>query len=132
MSAALMMTVFGGAHLTFAQTAATTPQARGLSLARAIELALQHNFDVQSARFAIDSSQAERQIARAVPNPSYVASPNTPYQYGASIPLDVGPQRLYRNRAATLGAAAAKVDARDIARTVTLSVQRAFYDVLLS
>ena len=103
-----------------------------LSLSQAVAKALQHNFDVQTARFTVDSAKAERRIARAIPNPSYVASPNTPYQYGASITLDVGPQRVYRTRTAALGAAAADIDTHDVARTVTLSVQHAFYDVLLS
>ena len=131
-SALIVMAFLSSARATYAQATSASAHAGGLSLSQAVERALHRNFDVQNARLTIDSSRAERQIARAVPNPSYVASPNTPYQYGASIALDVGPQRLYRTRTATLGAAAASVDARDVARTVTLSVQRAFYDVLLS
>ena len=115
-----------------AQSVVDAPTAVGLTLSQAVALALRHNLDVRTARSTIDSASAEGRIARAIPNPLYIGSPNSPYQYGASIPLDVGPQRLYRVRVSTFGIAAANLDARDVQRQVTLSVQRAFYDVLLS
>jgi cobalt-zinc-cadmium efflux system outer membrane protein len=53
-------------------------------------------------------------------------------QYGATIPLDIGPQRHFRVRASTLGAQAARLDAQDSTRQIVLAVRRAFYDVLLA
>ncbi len=59
-------------------------------------------------------------------------TPNTPYQYSATIPLDVTPQRFARTAAANAGAAAVELDLRDATRQVTLAVSRAFFDAVLS
>ena len=58
--------------------------------------------------------------------------PNTPFQYGATIPLDITPARVYRARSGRLGVAAADADRRDTHRVLVLNVARAFYDVLLA
>jgi cobalt-zinc-cadmium efflux system outer membrane protein len=107
-------------------------QARPLTIEEAVALALRQNRDIGVARAAVDSAVAEVGIARALPNPSYVATPNTPYQYGATLALDVGPQRVFRSRVSSTGAEAAREDVRDAARQVTLEVKHAFYDVLLA
>lgn len=104
----------------------------GLTLDAAVSAALRQNYDVRIAQAGIDSARAERRIAGAIPNPSYAGIPNAPYQYSASVPIDVGPQRIYRTRASAIGAEATRFDARDVARQVTLAVQRAYYDVLLA
>lgn len=108
--------------------AAQTPA----TLDAVLAAARRDNPDLVAARLRADSAHAERRIARAVPNPSYQASPNTPYQYGVSQLLDIGPQRLFRVRAARLGETAAVEDVADLERQVGLSVRQAFYDVLLA
>lgn len=103
-----------------------------VTLTQALEVALHHSPDLLISSAIVDSARAEQRIARALPNPSYVASPNTPYQYGATISLDVGPQRLYRTRASAVGVRATRFDRRDAVRQLTLNVRRAFYDLLLA
>jgi cobalt-zinc-cadmium efflux system outer membrane protein len=109
-----------------------TLRPRGATLTEVLAFALRESPSQQIARAVVDSANAERRIARALPNPAYVANPNTPYQYGATINLDIGPQRRYRTRAASLGAAATRFDQRDTTRQVRFGVQRAFYDLLLA
>ncbi|MDQ6829850.1 MAG: TolC family protein [Gemmatimonadota bacterium] len=105
---------------------------RGATLADVMAFAVRESFDLQVARAVLDSARAEQQIAHALPNPNYVASPNTPYQYGATITLDVGPQRIYRTRAAALAVRATEFDRRDVARQMRFAVARAFYDLVLA
>jgi len=111
-------------------TAQTTQ--RGITLADAIRAALRENPDVAVARATSDSARAELRIARAFPNPMLAGTPNTPYQYSASIPLDVTPQRYFRTRTASLGESAAALDRADVERQTTLNVAHAFYDALLA
>lgn len=117
--------------LAAAPLAAQSP-ARGVTLADAIHTALRENPDVVVAGATRDSARAESRIARALPNPVLAGNPNTPYQYSASIPLDVTPQRFFRTRTASLGEAAAADDRADVERQTVLNVARAFYDALLA
>lgn len=111
---------------------AQAPERRGLTLRAAIDSALRNNLDALVATSTADSARSEARIARALPNPTVAGIPNTPYQYSATIALDVGPQRTYRVRASELGVEAAAADVRDARRQLTLAVARAFYDVLLA
>jgi cobalt-zinc-cadmium efflux system outer membrane protein len=104
----------------------------GLTLSAAVDSALKNNLDLRSARSLADSARAETRIARALPNPTIAAVPNTPFQYAATLPLDIGPQRIFRVRASDLGAVAAGADVQDSVRHVVLGVRRAFFDVLLA
>jgi len=104
----------------------------GATLSEAVQAALRYNPDLLVAQASVDSAQAERRIARALPNPVLSGNPNTPYQYAASIPLDVTPQRYFRSRVASLGVAASMADRQDAERLVTLAVRRAFGDALLA
>jgi outer membrane protein, heavy metal efflux system len=103
----------------------------GITLPEAIQRALRENPDVLVGRAAVDSAAAERHIAAALPNPVLAGVPNSPYQYAATIALDVTPQRYYRTRTASLGAEAVSFDRRDVDRQVTLNVARSFFDALL-
>jgi cobalt-zinc-cadmium efflux system outer membrane protein len=107
-------------------------RAAGVTLAAAIAAALRHNPDVLIAQAATDSAAAERRIAGALPNPTLSAIPNSPFQYAASIPLDVTPSRFYRTRAARLGFQATEFDRGDVVRQIKLAVARTFFDLLLS
>jgi len=80
----------------------------------------------------VDSARAERRIATALPNPTLSATPSNPSQYAIQLPLDVGPARHYRMRAAGEGLTAAHFDALDVRRQVVFAVRQAFYDVLLA
>ena len=105
---------------------------QGVTLPEAIATALRDNPDARIARAAIDSARGERKIASALPNPTLSGMPNTPYQYGVSLPLDIMPSRFYRTRAASIGADATVLDRSDVLRQLRLSVARAFFDVLLA
>jgi len=104
----------------------------GLTLDAAVDSALRHNWDLRMVTAASDSARAETRIARALPNPTVAAVPNTPFQYTATLPVDLGPQRTYRTTASDLGARAARSDIREGTRQVVLSIRRAFSDVLLA
>jgi len=106
--------------------------ARCVTLSEAIAIAMRKNIDVRVAQTAIDSARAERRIAGSFPNPVAAGSPNTPYQCSLSLPLDVTPQRAYRERVASLGASATQYDRSDVERQTTLAVSRAFFDALLA
>jgi len=97
-----------------------------------VAAALRANPDLLAARYRADSAHAEQRIARALPNPTYTAIPQVPYQHAFSEPIDVGPQRIYRTRAAGQGAAAAELDVADATRQVTFAVREVFHDLLLA
>jgi cobalt-zinc-cadmium efflux system outer membrane protein len=103
----------------------------GITLPDAIQRALRENPDVLVSRATVDSAAAERRIAAAFPNPVLAGLPNSPYQYSATLALDVTPQRYYRTRTASLGAAAVSFDQHDVDRQVALAVAHSFFDALL-
>jgi outer membrane protein TolC len=117
--------------VTFALAAPAAGQAPP-TLRDIITRALQENPDVRLARLRLDSAEAERRIARALPNPTVSAIPNAPYQYGASLPLDVGPSRVFRTRASGEGTSAARSDRAEAERQIRFAATRAFYDLLLA
>lgn len=123
-TSAFMIIAIATSHPVLAQ--------QGVTLPDAIATALRDNPDAHIARAAIDSARGERRIASALPNPTLSGTPNTPYQYGVSLPLDIMPSRFYRMRAASLAADATVLDRTDVLRQLRLSVARAFFDVLLA
>ena len=104
----------------------------GPGLEDVVSVALLQNPDIVSARLRVDSAHGEQRIARAIPNPLLASNPNQPWNYSATILLDVMPQRILRTRAAGRGTEAARADADDVIRQVTFAVRQAFYDVLLT
>src|SRR6516165_5638270 len=104
-AALVLATVTTTARAQTDSLSATRPAA-GITLAEAIRRALHDNPDVLVSRATVDSATAERHIASALPNPVLAGLPNSPYQYSASIALDVTPQRYYRTKTASLGAGA--------------------------
>src|SRR5260370_555614 len=76
-----------------------------------LDPALRSNPDIVAARLRVDSADGEQRIARATPNPVVNPAPNQPWQYTASVPLDITPQRLFRTRAAARGTDAARCPA---------------------
>ena len=134
MTSRLVVVLLWSALLPLAlQGQASPPRASsGLTLDEAVDSALKHNWDLRTSVAVGDSARAETRIARAFPNPTVAAIPNTPFQYAATLPLDIGPQRVFRTRVSELGARAARSDIRESARQVVLAVRRAFLDVLLA
>lgn len=107
-------------------------QARAVTLPAALAAALRANPDVRTARLREDSAQGERAIARAVPNPTVGVVPNVPTQYSLTEPIDLTPARLFRTRAARLGASAVDADLADARRQIAYNVRQSFYDALLA
>jgi cobalt-zinc-cadmium efflux system outer membrane protein len=104
----------------------------GITLAQAVTMARAANPDAILARLRVDSAHGEARIARALPGVAAATIPQVPYQYSLSLPLDLGPQRYFRTRAASQGTRAAVSDSADIARQVTFAARQLFYDVLLA
>lgn len=112
--------------------AAAQPLPARPTLEALVAHALRANADVVTARLRADSARGEQRIARAIPNPTYSIVPGSPFQYSVTQPIDIGPARLFRTRAAARGGDAARYDAQDVARQVTFSVEQGYYDLLLA
>lgn len=113
------------------------PRAWGQGLAaptlqEAVDAALRANADVALARLRVDSAAGERQIARALPPVAMASVPQVPWQYSVSAPIDIGPQRFLRTRAAGNAVRAAEADAVNTRREITFAVRQTFADVLLA
>ena len=102
------------------------------TLTDVVSYALRENPDLITARLRVDSARAEQRIARSVPNPTFSTIPGNPFQYSVNEPIDIGPNRLYRNRAARQGTTAARLDTDDARRQVVFSLRQAFFDLLLA
>jgi cobalt-zinc-cadmium efflux system outer membrane protein len=103
-----------------------------LDLPAVLAIAQRNNPDLVTARLRLDSAYAEQRIARALPNPTATGIPNVPYQYSAAEPIDLGPQRIFRTRAAGQGASATRLDVEDVTRQVTFAVRQGYFDLLLA
>ena len=111
--------------------AVTQPATPPQTLTDLVAHAMENNPEIRLAMTRVDSARAEGRIARALPNPTVAAAPNAPYQYSASLPLDLGPQRVHRTGASRNGSRAAEFDLDDLRRQVAFAVRRAYYDLLL-
>jgi cobalt-zinc-cadmium efflux system outer membrane protein len=110
-----------------AQTAPARP-----NMAEAVSYALRSNPDVITARLQADSARGEQRIAKALPNPTFAVAPGNPFQYAINQPIDVGPDRIYRMRAANQGTAAVRLDVQNATRQVVFAVRQGFLDLLLA
>ena len=123
----------GIAALLFAAAAAHPARAQErLTLAAAERFAIRHNPDLAMARTRADSAVTELRIARAYPNPQLQATPGLPSQYSLTIPVDIGPQRIYRVRSQRQGVFAAEHDTSDIRRQLLFAVRQTYCDAQLS
>ena len=125
---ASLATLLAGARRAAAQSGASG----GISLDSLLALAARSNPDLRLARLRLDSSRAELGIARSWSNPVLDIIPGSPYQYGLGVPLDIGPQRRYRARAASLATGAARWDVRDASRQLAFAARSGYYDALLA
>ena len=124
---ALCSLVFALAPSAAAQSPPTRP-----SIADVLAYAHVHNADIRIARLQTDSAAGEQRIARAIPNPSFAITPANPTQYTLTEPLDIGPARVYRTRAAGQGSTAVHADAANVERQVVFTVRQSFLDLLLA
>jgi cobalt-zinc-cadmium efflux system outer membrane protein len=108
------------------------PFAAPPTLPDVVSFALQNNPDIAIARFQVDSAHGERRIARGFPNPTFAVAPGNPYQYTVNQPVDVGPSRVYRTRAAAQGESAVRLDVENVTRQVVFTVRRGFLDLQLA
>ncbi|GAC1689225.1 MAG: hypothetical protein NVS9B3_07760 [Gemmatimonadaceae bacterium] len=102
------------------------------TMVQVVAYALTWNADLAQSRLRADSAAGERGIARALPNPTFALTPGTPTQYSLTEPIDIGPQRLFRTRAARQGVVASRLDVQDVARQVAFAVRQSFLDLLLA
>ncbi len=114
------------------EASAQAPPPAPLTLEQVLAVALRQSPDVLAARLREDSARAEQGIARALPNPTVGTLTGVPFQYSATQTFDLGPQRLFRTRAAARGSDAARFDLADVTRQTTFAVRQAFDDVLLA
>ncbi len=120
-------------HLACLLSCTTTLAAQQpLTLDDVLKQAMRANLDLRASQLRADSARAEVRIARAIPNPVVLVAPQNPYQYSVSVPLDIGPQRVYRVRAGEDGSSAAVSDVRDVERLIRFAVRSAFFDLLLA
>lgn len=105
---------------------------RRITLDDALAVAMHDNPDVVIGRLRADSARTEVRAARALPNPQLQTIPNVPYQYGVTLPLDVGPQRWERVRVQRLGSDAAGADLDDALRLTRFGVRQAYTDAQLA
>lgn len=118
-----------------------------MSLARALEIATEHNHDVKLSALALDSARAAAISANAAPNPSLTiqtANINPKLGIGAgslrnktvdtSIRIDQlierGGKRELRTENASYLEFASRADLRDARRQLRVAVSQAYYDLL--
>jgi cobalt-zinc-cadmium efflux system outer membrane protein len=118
--------------LAFVQTA----QARDLTLAEAETLLVRNNRELQAARRAIESADAQRLIAGARPNAtlslnSTALGPNSKADTVLRLdqPFERGNKRELRLDAASGFQRAARHDSLDVLRQALATVQGAYYDL---
>ncbi|MBZ0093381.1 MAG: TolC family protein [Sulfuricellaceae bacterium] len=120
---------------------------QNLSLDQAIRIAVEHNHDLRSSTFAVDSANAATTIAAAAPNPTLTVqstSINPRAGIGAGglrnktvdnvIRVDQlierGGKREFRKENAFSLAEAARSDLHDARRALRVSVAQSYYDLL--
>lgn len=118
--------------------------AEPLSESQVIGLFYARNLSLISAEFGLETAQAQKVIAAAIPNPelnlysqelapNYPISSNGPVIYvSVSQLIETAGKRRLRMENSLLGEQAAESDLRDAIRILTQAVRRAYYDLLLA
>lgn len=140
----LLLVIAGCAcsHLSEASPAAAVQ--RVLSEDQVLGLFYARNLELISAAFDLETARAEKIVAAAIPNPELnlysqeIAPHYVDPRFGPAIYVTVeqlietaGKRRL-RTESSVLGAEAAESDLRDAARTLSQTVRRAHYGLLLA
>jgi outer membrane protein, heavy metal efflux system len=124
-----------GVPLVFAPFAVSSSAQQAPSrptLSDIVAYALRSNPDLITARLLVDSAHGETRIARALPNPTFTTIPGNPSQYSIEQTLDVGPERIYRTRAADQAVVATQYDVKDVERQVVFNIRQGYFDLLLA
>ncbi|WP_228720074.1 TolC family protein [Methylococcus geothermalis] len=115
-----------------------------MSEEQVIGLFYARNLSLISAEFGLETAQAQKLIAAAIPNPelnlysqelapNYPIASNGPVIYvSVSQLIETAGKRRLRMENSLLGEQAAESDLRDAIRTLTQAVRRAYYDLLLA
>jgi cobalt-zinc-cadmium efflux system outer membrane protein len=132
LASALVVLSLARQPLLTQRPAPVVPPSARPTMDEVVSYALRANPDLITARLQVDSARGEQGIARALPNPTFSVTPSNPYQYTVNEPIDVGPNRLYRTRAASQGTAAVRLDVQNTTRQVVFSARQGFLDLLLA
>jgi cobalt-zinc-cadmium efflux system outer membrane protein len=122
-----------------------SPAKRPVTLADAVSIFLQQNFQVVAARYDIDTADAEKLTARLRPNPQLsVGTSGLPvnfagpfvtqqtFSYGISQTVELGGKRRKRIDAADANSELAKGQFQTVLWQLTNDLKRKFYTVLLN
>lgn len=115
-----------------AATAASTP----LSLARAIELALEGNPEVAAATRQLEATEGQVLQGRARPNPELAysledaRSKTRTQSWQLNLPVELGGKRAARTKAAEKSREQAQAQLIELKATVRANVAAAYFDVL--
>ena len=117
------------------QTVVTAP-ATPLSLARAIELALEGNPEVAAATRQLEATEGQVLQGRARPNPALaysledVRSKTRTQSWQLSLPVELGGKLAARTKAAEKSREQAQAQLTELKATVQANVAAAYFDVL--
>lgn len=116
-------------------TAATAPTSP-LSLARAIELALEGNPEVAAATRQLEATEGQVLQGRARPNPELAysledaRSQTRTQSWQLNLPVELGGKRAARTKAAEKSREQAQAQLTELRATVRANVAAAYFDVL--
>jgi cobalt-zinc-cadmium efflux system outer membrane protein len=121
-----------------------TPAKRPITIADAVSIFLERNFQLVAARYDIDTAEAEKLTARLRPNPQVTVgfqglplnlsgNPLTEqqYSYGISQTFELGGKRSKRIDAANKNADVAQAQFQMVMWQLTNDLKKKFYTVLL-
>lgn len=111
-----------------AATAASTP----LSLARAIEFALEGNPEVAAAMRQLEATEGQVLQGSARPNPelAYLLEKTSTQNWQLNLPVELGGKRAARTKAAEKSREQAQAQLIELKATVRANVAAAYFDVL--
>ena len=122
----------GGSDAPMAVAAPVAP----LSLARAIELALEGNPEVAAATRQLEATQGQVLQGRARPNPEFAysledaRSKTRTQNWQLNLPVELGGKRAARTKAAEKAREQAQAQLVELKATVRANVAAAYFDVL--
>ncbi|CAN7654088.1 TolC family protein [Acidovorax sp. LjRoot129] len=144
-AAAILLAVTGAAHsqglpqgIVEARTLQTSAVATAepLSLAKAIELALQGNPEVAAATRQLEATEGQVLQGRSRPNPELAysledtRSKTRTQSWQLSLPVELGGKRSARTKAAEKAREQAQAQLAELKATVRANVAAAYFDVL--
>ena len=123
-------------HLSLLQQTVVTAPATPLSLARAIELALEGNPEVAAAKRQWEATEGQVLQGRSRPNPELAysledtRSKTRTQSWQLNLPVELGGKRAARTKAAEKTREQAQAQLAELQATVRANVAAAYFDVL--